>query len=341
MSDLIEKFRIRLQRNHAVAHRLAAIVEGSDDAIISKNLEGIVATWNKGAERIFGYAAEEIIGKSITILIPADRENEEVLILERIRRGERIDHYDTVRVRKDGSLIDISLTVSPIRDEEGKVIGASKIARDVTERKRQEKFITLLSHEVDHRAKNLLAVVQAAVTLTTGNSAEQVKAAISGRIHALANAHNLLALSHWEGAPLNTIIQQELEVYCGEKDCRAEITCPDKMLGPQAAQSIAIVLHELVTNAAKYGALSVRSGRVRVECSLKPNQDLLIHWTETEGPKVMPPSREGFGTRAIKMLIHNQLQGDVNFNWHPTGLACVIDIPSAQLENKKQTRNTF
>ena len=335
MSDLISKFRNRLQRKYALAYRLAAIVESSDDAIISKDLEGIVATWNQGAERIFGYAAEEIIGKPILILIPADRQTEEPFILERIRRGEPVDHYDTVRMRKDGGLIDVSLTVSPIRDEQGSIIGASKIARDVTDRKRQEKFITLLSREVDHRAKNLLAVVQAAVTLTTGDTAEQVKAAISGRIQALANAHNLLALTHWEGAPLNTIVQQELAAYCGEEDCRAEVTCPDKMLGPQAAQSIAVVLHELVTNAVKYGALSARSGRVRVECSLKPNQDLLIHWTEMEGPKVTPPSREGFGTRAIKMLIQNQLHGDVHFNWHPTGLACVIDIPFEPLENKK------
>jgi|SRR5438105_3641920 len=151
-----------------IAQRLAAIVESSDDAIVSKDLNGIVVTWNKGAERIFGYAAEEIIGKPISILIPADRENEEILILDRVRRGERTDHYDTIRMHKDGSLIDISLTVSPIKDEQGRIIGASKIARDVTDRKRQEAFIRLLSREVDHRAKNLLAVVQAIVGLTDG-----------------------------------------------------------------------------------------------------------------------------------------------------------------------------
>ena len=156
MSDLISKFRNRLQRKYALAHRLAAIVESSDDAIVSKDLEGIIATWNKGAERIFGYAAEEVIGKPISILIPADRQNEEPFILERIRQGERIDHYDTVRMRKDGSLIDISLNISPIKDEQGSIIGASKIARDVTDRKRQERFITLLSREVDHRSKSLL-----------------------------------------------------------------------------------------------------------------------------------------------------------------------------------------
>jgi PAS domain S-box-containing protein len=337
MSDLVPELttRDRPELEHEIAYRLAAIVESSDDAIVSKDLNGIVVTWNKGAERIFGYAAEEIIGKPILILIPADRQNEEPLILDRIRRGERIDHYDTVRVRKDGSHIDISLTVSPIKDDQGRVIGASKIARDVTDRKRQERFITLLSREVDHRAKNLLAVVQATVALSAGDTAEDVKAAISGRIQALANAHNLLALSHWEGASLNSIIQQELAAYCGEEDSRAVITGPSQILGPQAAQSIAVVLHELATNAVKYGALSVPAGRVRVEWSLKPNQDLSICWTESEGPKVTPPSREGFGTRVIRMMIKNQLYGDVHFNWHPTGLDCTIDIPFDQLENKK------
>ena len=118
--------------------QMAAIVESSDDAIISKDLNGIIVSWNNGAERLFGYTAAEAVGKSVTILIPQGRGAEEPYILEHIRRGERVDHYETVRLRKDGSEIDISLTVSPIRDRRGKVIGASKIARDITERKRNE-----------------------------------------------------------------------------------------------------------------------------------------------------------------------------------------------------------
>ena len=216
MSDRIEDLKNRLlgvsesKTDLQSARLLAAIVESSDDAIASKDLNGIVISWNKGAERIFGYAAEEIIGKPISILIPSDRENEEPFILDRIRRGERIDHYDTVRKRKDGTLIDIALTVSPIIDEKGRVIGASKIARDITAHKKQERFITLLSREVDHRAKNLLAVIQAIVNLTEGDTPAGVKNAISGRIQALANAHNLLAVSHWEGTTIKNIVEQEL-----------------------------------------------------------------------------------------------------------------------------------
>lgn len=114
---------------------LAAIVESSDDAIVAKNLDGIITSWNRGAQRLFGYAAEEVIGESITILIPPERLSEEPGILERIRRGEMVDHFETKRRRKDGTLVDISLTVSPVRDATGRIIGASKIARDITETK--------------------------------------------------------------------------------------------------------------------------------------------------------------------------------------------------------------
>jgi len=118
--------------------RLAAIVESSDDAIISKSLDGTIVTWNEGATRMFGYAPEEVIGKSITILIPADRLDEEPAILAQLRAGQRVDHYQTVRVRKDGSFVDISLTISPVRNAAGEIVGASKIARDITLQKRAE-----------------------------------------------------------------------------------------------------------------------------------------------------------------------------------------------------------
>lgn len=122
--------------------RLAAIVESSDDAIVGKTLDGVITSWNSGAERVFGYAEHDVIGKPVTLLIPVDRHHEETRILERIRRGERVGHYETVRRRKDGRLIDVSLTVSPVRDAGGRVIAASKIARDITEHKRIERDLS-------------------------------------------------------------------------------------------------------------------------------------------------------------------------------------------------------
>jgi PAS domain S-box-containing protein len=128
------------KRADAQRQRLAAIVESSEDAIFSKDLNGIITSWNHGAELLFGYSAEEAIGKPITILIPPDLIHEEPEIIERVRKDERVDQYDTVRRRKDGSLIDISLTVSPLKDADGRIIGASKIARDITERKRAQQM---------------------------------------------------------------------------------------------------------------------------------------------------------------------------------------------------------
>ena len=128
------------ERSHAdqVRQLLASIVESSDDAIVSKDLNGIIVSWNPGAERLFGYTAEEVVGKSVTRLFPADLRDEERAILERIGRGEQVETYDTVRCHKDGSLVDISLTVSPLRNALGKVTGVSKIARDISTRKKEE-----------------------------------------------------------------------------------------------------------------------------------------------------------------------------------------------------------
>ena len=147
-------------------------MESSDDAIVSKNLEGVIQSWNAGAERLFGYSADEVIGKSITILLPSPKLDEELRILSRIRRGEPVEHYETIRRRKDGSLVDISLTVSPVRDASGRVVGASKIARDISERKRAEQALAKRAEEQAalyaftdklHRARSTEEVYEAAL----------------------------------------------------------------------------------------------------------------------------------------------------------------------------------
>jgi PAS domain S-box-containing protein len=167
--DITERKRVEasLRESEQRLRSLASIVEFSDDAIVSKNLDGIITSWNKGAERVFGYAAEEAIGQPITIVIPQDRQDEERAILTRIRRGERIDHFETIRRRKHGSLIVVSLTVSPVKNAEGKIVGASKSARDVTEQKRIQEQIAILAREAEHRSKNFLrAYKQPSIFLT-------------------------------------------------------------------------------------------------------------------------------------------------------------------------------
>jgi PAS domain S-box-containing protein len=201
---------------------IASIVESSDEVIVSKNLDGIIISWNKGAERVFGYTAEEAIGQPITIVIPEDRHDEERQILTRIRRGERIDHFETVRRRKHGSLIAVSLTVSPVRDAAGKIVGASKIARDITEQRRSQEQIATLAREAEHRSKNLLATVQATVHLSQSETPEGLKGAIEGRIQALANVHSLFVKSRWIGAEPSIVAKQELTPYMQKNESRGE-----------------------------------------------------------------------------------------------------------------------
>jgi PAS domain S-box-containing protein len=312
------------QRAERVGRRLISIVESSDDAIVSKDLNGIIATWNRSAERLFGYLTEEVVGKSIMILIPPDRRGEEFDILDRIRRGERVEHFETKRQRKDGTLVDISLTVSPVTDETGRIIGASKIARDITEQKRREQQLALLAREADHRTKNLLAVAQATVHLTHADTAADLKAAIEGRLQALANAHSLLAQSRWAGADLRDLVLEELSPYFHTGDSRAQIEGPSLPLGPELAQAMAMALHELTTNAVKYGALSTLTGRVCVEW-LRRGGRLQMCWTETGGPRVVPPTKEGFGTRAMTRMI-SQFNGDITFDWRGGGVSCEITV---------------
>jgi PAS domain S-box-containing protein len=306
--------------------QIASIVESSDDAIISKDLDGIIKTWNQGAERLFGYSAEEMIGKSITTIIPIERHDEEPKILDRVRRGERIGHYETVRRRKDGSLVEISLSVSPTRTSDGQIIGASKIARDITDRKRAEEKISLLAREAEHRARNVLATVQAAVHLSQADTPADLKAAIAGRIQALANVHTLFVESHWKGADLHTLIMQELSPYSQHGQKRFHIDSENLLLDPDVGQTIAVVLHELTTNAAKYGSLSVPDGKVHVESARAADGKLFLRWTETGGPVVKQPERRGFGSRAMDGMLRGQ-SGEIRFDWRAEGLICEMTIP--------------
>lgn len=294
------------------AQLLAAIVESSDDAIVSKDLKGVITSWNGGAERIFGYAADEAIGKSITILIPVGRHDEEPGILDRIKCGDRVDHYETVRERKDGSLIDISLTVSPVRDATGKVIGASKIARDISERKEVQLRQQMLTQEIHHRTKNLFAVVQAVVSRSFADKADvkEAETAILSRLRSLAQTHVLLVDKDWKGADLEDVVRAEMEPY---KD-RVTIEGPSILLNAQAAQNFALAVHELATNAAKYGALSGPGGRVVIGWQVtKPNgqRQFTFNWQESGGPQVFAPARRGFGSAVLEQVMSQYFEGPI------------------------------
>ena len=215
--------------------------------------------------------------------------------------------------------------VSPIKDANGTVVGASKIVRDISERKRSETQIAALAGEAEHRAKNVLAVVQAIVRLSQAATPEDLKQAIDGRIRALANVHALFVQSRWTGADLRSLIEQELSPYCGRT--RHRIDGPSVLLARDAAQTIAVAFHELATNAAKYGALSRDEGHVDVVWSRTEDGSLTIQWSESGGPHVYTPSHGGFGTRVINNMMQG-IDGKANFNWRPEGLECRIVLPA-------------
>jgi PAS domain S-box-containing protein len=317
--------------------RLAAIVEFSDDAILSKDLNGIIQSWNSGAERLFGYKAEEVVGKCVTILIPEDHLDEEPKILERIRSGERVEPYETVRQRKDGSRVDISLSVSPIRDVFGNVVGASKIARDISERKRAELALAeavalrdLLVAELSHRVKNTLATVAsiAEQSFSRGQPIEHACEAFRDRIRALGQTHGRLAEANWMGVSFETILLDELAPYRRSDGSNVYVSGPLVRLTPKQALTLGMAIHELTTNAAKYGALSTAGGTVRADWRVDPEaRKLCITWTESGGPQVNSPRRSGFGRLLLERVLAADLSGDVRLDFAEAGLRCGIHVP--------------
>jgi PAS domain S-box-containing protein len=332
-ADLIERTQVEaaLRESEQRFRWFASIVESSEDAIVSKDIAGIITTWNTGAERLFGYTSDEIVGKPVTFLIPSDRHPEERTILERISRGGRIENYETVRRRKDGSLIDVSLTISPLRNAEGKIVGASKIARDITRRKRAERHEKMLKAELDHRVMNSLAHVALLATSCrrdTG-SIDEFARSLDGRIHSMAAAHRLLSQGEGHGVGLAALVHNQLAPYAAEANITLRGT--ELMLTPVAIQAMGMVLHELATNAAKYGALSVPTGKVFVSWERRQDgsgaANLMLVWREFGGPRIDAQFKSGYGTRLIRELVPYELGGRVDLEFAPEGVTCRIEFP--------------
>jgi len=313
---------------------LAAIVEHSDDAIVSMDLNGIVTSWNIGAEQIFGYKAAEIVGQSILKLIPPDRHAEEDFILAKIRKGERIKQYDTVRRRKDGTLVDVSLTVSPILVD-GKIVGASKIARDITARKQAQLAQTLLLRELNHRTKNLLAVADSIVRQTSRTSPpEEMVDRISRRLHALSVSQDLMIDSEWRGADITNIIRWQLASIIDDYASRIKLTGPLCTLTPRTAQALGLAIFELATNALKFGSLSAKAGTVHIVWSIGDNagmREFHISWRELGGPSVIAPIHSGFGSTIIERMVARSLLGSAKVTYAPAGLIWELVAPEAAL----------
>jgi PAS domain S-box-containing protein len=455
-------------RKHAeeAKARLAAIVTSSADAIIGKTLDGIVTSWNGAAERMFGYSAGEIIGLSIRRLIPADRQAEEDMILTRLAQNESIVHFETKRVTKDGRTFDASVTISPVRDAEGGVIGAAKIVRDISERKQAEQALhaskerlqfvldaarlgwgqydplhgttwwdtrlkemfevaddktdieeftkrvhpddaervwaaieagldptdpkpyatefrhlradgevrwveahglthfegapperravmmvgtaqditerkrreeernereereRLLMREINHRAKNMLSLVQAIARQTAAREPEDFIERFTERIQALSANQDLLIRHEWKGVDVKDLVRAQLAHFADLVGSRITIDGPKLRLNAVAAQAIGLTLHELATNAGKYGALSTDRGRVDA-CWGTDGDTFTISWSEREGPPVSAPKRRGFGAMVIEGMAKQSVDGGVELDYAPSGLSWRLNCPAA------------
>lgn len=330
------------QSAELAVRRLAAIVESSDDAILSKDLDGVITSWNYGAERLFGYTEEEVVGQPVTILFPADRYNEEPEILARIRRGERIHHYETVRRRKDGSLVDISLTVSPIIDRRGNIVGASKIARDITERRRAEEQQLLLLKEMSHRIKNLFTLSGSLVKLSSrsAKSTQELATALEARFGALARAHSLILpgpaaqTGAVQALTLHSLIRTVMSPFCNEEvedDPRVAVTGADVPVSGSAVTSVALLIHEFATNAAKYGALATPTGRVSIEGEATGDRFVLNWREECALPSDFEPGAEGFGTLLARATVTGALGGEFTRELGENMLTIRLSLPRARL----------
>jgi len=316
------------ERRHAqeIEKHLASMIASSNDAIMGIDLDMKITSWNAAAEKLYGYSQDEVVGRSVLMLVPDGRQEEEPRILTEVKAGRFVEPYETQRRRKDGRLVEVLLSVSPIRDANGRVIGASKTAHDITARKDAERLKSILVNELHHRVKNVLATVTAIARQTLGRDKanhEEVEA-FSSRLASLSRAQDLLVHADWQHADLKAVMQQALSPYPVDA---FQIGGPSVPLPPRAVVSLSLALHELATNAAKYGALSAPGGQVSISWQFEPLVDnrLRIVWEERGGPEVAPPRRRGFGSTLIERLLSAELKGETKFVYEKSGVICVIE----------------
>ena len=294
--------------------------------------------WDEGQHHIFGVERGlfQVTVDNIRAMIHPEDWARLLESGRRMARGERTVQSDFRVVRPGGSVRWCTGTAAASFDSADRLVRVSGVTIDVTERKEAEERQDLLAREVDHRARNALAVVQSIVRLTRANNVEGYVAAVEGRIKALARAHALLSDARWHSADLGALVAEELAPYrAGEVD-KVQVTGPNVSLPPHMAQGLALALHELATNAAKHGALSSLLGKLSLTWQLRPDF-LVLQWIETGGPRVAPPSARSFGLKVIRTSIENQLNGKAIFEWAPTGMQCTLAIP---LDHSAGTRES-
>jgi two-component sensor histidine kinase/CheY-like chemotaxis protein len=285
--------------------------------------------WDEGQFSIFGVDPRSFVVNpgNVQALLHPDDFDRLLDALTQFNKGARSHEAEFRIVRPDGEIRWCVGTAAATVDRSGRVIRVSGVTVDITERKRAEERQMLLTREVDHRAKNALALAQSIVRLTRGDDVKAYMRAVEGRINALARVHTILSLSSWQGAEMSRLVDEELAPYAmGDQIAFGGANI---QLQPATAQTLAMALHELVTNSAKYGALSTVVGRLKIGWEVEADM-LRILWEERDGPLVERPASRGFGTRSVIASIESQLGGQAQFDWRTEGLVCRLSVPLQQ-----------
>lgn len=322
--------------------KLSSAVERSPTSVAITDADGRIEYVNPAFTDMTGYSREEAIGSKTSILKSGEtprRTYEEMW--DTISNG-RVWRGELCNARRDGSLFWASVSISSSKSSEGKITHYIGLHEDITARKQVEQQRTLLLAELNHRVKNTLATVKsiATQTLRQSPSSEQFRDSFEGRLRVLAVANDLLTQTSWKGADLRTLSQRALEPFHKSGSDQVTFEGPNLMLSPKAALSFSLTLHELATNAAKYGALSAPLGKVELRWSFRSHPDgplLVYRWRETGGPKVTAPSHRGFGTTLIEKGMAYELNGEVLTEYLEEGLRCEIVVPRAEVEQPTGT----
>ncbi len=324
----------RRQKNHSEA-RLAAIVDSSFDAIISKDLSGEIVSWNKAAERLFGFSAEQAVGQSIYIIIPDDRHDEEIEIIRRLKLGEQIETFETVRRKSSGDPVQVSITISPITNKRGKVVGASKIARDISEAKENERRLRLLMREINHRVKNQYAVILSVISQTASRShdIQEFEKRVRERIMGLSHSHDLLSSVDWAGVELRSLISHQVKPFNSTGEFT--ISGPDMLLDANAVLNIGMALHELIMNRVQFADMHRSS--VSVAWAVHDDESesegtFCLTWKETAIRNADLLSRgNGFGSLVLKRIVGTALAGTSEWAVREDVLTWRLSAPASKI----------
>jgi len=320
----IDLTRQELRRRHE------AIINSSADAIYSLDPNGTITTWNQAAERLYGYAPDEVIGRKVDMLFVTQSMGSDICSesFAQAKQSQR----ETVQITKSGKRIDVAISVATFADADVPE-GVAIIARDISERNRAQDHIKFLLRESSHRSKNLLAVIQviASQTARAADTLEQFQSRFGQRLRSMAVSHDLLVNEDWKRASLLDLVHLQLRPFAAP-GLQLKVEGFVVYISPEAAQHIGLALHELATNASKYGAWSIPSGEVSVNWKVLPGGDLQLSWRERNGPRVEPPSHKGFGSTLTQDVIAQALDTKVAMGFAPDGLVWTIEVPAHHVE---------